>query len=116
MTWEQLVVPVLLVLALLVQRMRMRKETLEEARGNEAETASVPVATKRRVPIRESRRPSEAPRIVRPATDTCPAARRRQPQVTATALDMRRGIVLMAVLGPCRGLEPCSVSYASDRG
>ena len=105
MTWEQLVIPVLLVLALLAQRMRMRKRAVEEAQGDEAEAASVPVALKKRVPIRESRRPSEAPRIVRPATDAAPAARRRQPQVAATARDMRRAIVLMAVLGPCRGVE-----------
>ena len=116
MTWEQLVIPVLLVLALLVQRMRMRNGTVEEAQGDEAETASVPVAMKKRVPIRGSRRPSEAPRIVRPATDASPAARRWQPRVTATARDMRRGIVLMAVLGPCRGREPCSVSGELDRG
>ncbi len=116
MTWEQLVIPVLLVLALLVHRMRMRKGIVEEAQGDEAEATSVPVAMKKRVPIRESRRPSEAPRIVRSATDASPAARRRQPQVAATARDMRRGIMLMAVLGPCRGLEPYSISYELDRG
>ena len=116
MTWEQLVIPVLLVLALVAQRMRMRKGTVEEAQGDEAEATSVPVAMKKRVPIRESRGPSEAPRIVRPATDAGPAARRWQPQVVATARDMRRGIVLMAVLGPCRGLEPCSVRRELDRG
>jgi len=116
MTWEQLVIPVLLVLALLAQRMRMRNGAVEEAQGNEPKIASVPVATKKRVPIRESRRPREAPRVVRSATDSSPAARRWQPQVVATARDMRRGIVLMAVLGPCRGLQPCSVSGELDRG
>lgn len=116
MTWEQLVIPVLLVLALLAQRMRMRNGTVEEAEGNEPKMASVPVATKKRVPIRESRRPREAPRVVRSATDASPAARRWQPQVVATARDMRRGIVLMAVLGPCRGFQPCSVSGELDRG
>jgi len=110
MTWEQLVLPVLLVLALLVRRLRMRKRTDEEAQGDEVEPASVPVAMNTRVPIRESRRPSEAPRIVRSATDPSPAARRWQPQVAANPQDMRRGIVLMAVLGPCRGREPWSVS------
>jgi len=116
MTWEQLVIPVLLVLALLVQRLRMRNGTVEEVQGNEPKMASVPVATKKRVSIRESRRPSEAPRVVRSATDASPAARRWQPRVTATARDMRRGIVLMAVLGPCRGREPCPVSGELDRG
>jgi hypothetical protein len=116
MTWEQLVIPVLLVLALLAQRMRMRNGSVEEAQGNEPKMTSVPVATKQRVPIRESRRPREAPRVVRSATDASPAARRWQPQVVATARDMRRGIVLMAVLGPCRGLQPCSVSGELDRG
>ncbi len=116
MTWEQLVIPVLLVLALLVQRMRMRKETVEETQGDEAEAASVPVAMKKRVPIREPRGQSEVPRIVRSARVARPVARRWQPQVAATARDMRRGIVLMAVLGPCRGLEPCSVTSELDRG
>jgi hypothetical protein len=116
MTWEQVVIPVLLVLALLAQRMRMRKGTVEEAQGDEVEAVSVPVATPKRVPIRDSRRPSEALRIVRPTTDARPAVRRGQPQVVATARDMRRGIVLMAVLGPCRGLEPCSVSGELERG
>ena len=116
MTWEQLVVPVLLVLALVAQLMRMRKGTVEETQGDEAEAANVPVAMKKRVPIRELRRPSEAPRLVRSATGTRPAVRRWQPQVAATARDMRRGIVLMAVLGPCRGLEPYSVGGELDRG
>lgn len=116
MTWEQLVIPVLLVLALLVKHMRMRKGTVEETQGDGAEAASVPVAMKKRVPIREPRRPSEAPRIVRPATGTRLALRRWQPQVAATARDMRGGIVLMAVLGPCRGLEPCSVGGELSRG
>ncbi|MBK9305713.1 MAG: hypothetical protein IPM58_01150 [Nitrospira sp.] len=116
MTWEQLVLPVLLVLALLVRRLRMRKGTDEEAQGDGVEPASVPVAMDTRVPIRGSRRLSEAPRVVRLATDASPAARRWQPRVTATARDMRRGIVLMAVLGPCRGREPCPVSGELDRG
>ncbi len=118
MTWEQLVVPVLLVLALLVRRLRMRKRTDEGAQGDEVEPASVPVAMNTRVPIRESRRPSETPHRVRSATDPspAPAARRWEPQVAANPQDMRRGIVLMAVLGPCRGLEPWSVSGELDRG
>lgn len=116
MTWEQLVIPVLLVLALLAQRMRMRKRTVEAAQGEEVEATSVPAVMKKRVPIRESRGSSEAPRIVRPAAGARHAARRWQPQVKATARDMRRGIVLMAVLGPCRGREPYSVNSVLDRG
>lgn len=116
MTWEQLVLPVLLVLALLVRRLRMRKRTDEKAQGDEVEPASVPVAMNMRVPIRESRRPSEAPRIVRSATDPSPAGRRWQPRVAANPRDMRRGIVLMAVLGPCRGREAWSVRGELDRG
>ena len=42
MTWEQLMIPVLLVLALLVQRMRIRKGTVEEAQGDEAERRAFP--------------------------------------------------------------------------
>lgn len=106
MTWEQLVIPVLLVLTLLVQLMRMLKGTVEEAQGDEAETASVPVAMKRRVPIRELRGPSEAPRVVRPAMEAVPATRRGRARITANSRAMRRGIMLMAVLGPCRALEP----------
>jgi hypothetical protein len=105
MTWEQLVIPVLLLLVLLVQRLRMRKGTVEEAQGDEAKATRVPVAMKKQVPVRDSRKPSEAPRIVQPATGASPAAPRWQPRVSATARYMRRGIVLMTVLGPCRGLE-----------
>jgi len=105
MTWEQLVIPVLLVLALLVQLMRMLKGTVEEAQGDETEATGIPVAMKRRVPIRELRGPSEAPRVVRPAMEAVPATRRGRAHITANARAMRRGIVLMAVLGPCRGVE-----------
>ncbi|HEU4505720.1 MAG TPA: hypothetical protein VFR79_12860 [Nitrospira sp.] len=116
MTWEQLVVPVLVVLALLVQLMRMLKGTVEETQGEEVEATSIPVAMKRRVPVRKSRGLRETPRTERPAMEAFPAARRRQLLIAATAPDMRRGIILMTVLGPCRGLEPSPVSRALDRG
>lgn len=116
MTWEQLVLPVLLVLVLLVRRLRMRKGTDEEAQGDEVEPASVPVAMDTRVPIREPRRLGEVPRRVRLATDPSPAGRRWQPRVAVNLRDMRRGIVLMAVLGPCRGREAWSARGELDRG
>ena len=106
MTWEQLVVPVLLVVAMLVQLMRVLKGTVEEAQGDETEAASIPMATKRRVPILESGGPSDEPLVARPAMDAFPATRRRRPRVRLSHMqEARRGIVLMAVLGPCRGLE-----------
>ena len=106
MTWEQLVVPVLLVLALLVQLMRVLKGTVEEAQGNEAEAASIHLSMTKRVPILESRGPSDEPPVARPAMDAFPATRRRRPRVRLLHMqEARRGIVLMAVLGPCRGLE-----------
>lgn len=110
MTWEQLVIAVLLILALMVQLMRVLKGTVEEEQGDEAEGASIPMAMKRRVPIRESRGPSEESLVARPAMEEFPATRRRWPRIAADAWDMRRGIVLMTVLGPCRGLEPYPVS------
>lgn len=106
MTWEQLVIPVLLVLALLVQLMRMLQGTVGEAQGDETEAAGIPVAITRAVPIRELRGPSEAPRVVRPAVEAVPATRRGRPCLRLSSIqEARRGIVLMAVLGPCRGLE-----------
>ena len=108
MTWEQLVIPVLLVLALLIQRLRMRAETVEDAHGDEVKPASVPVTMHPRVSSRESHRPSAAPRTGQSTTDPSAPARRWQPPVAANPRDMRRGIVLMAVLGPCQGLEPQS--------
>jgi len=106
MTWEQLVIPVLLVLALLVQVMRMLKGTIEEAQGDETRATGIPAAMKRRVPIRDLRGPREAPRVERPAVEAFPTVLRQRPRIAADARAMRRGIVLMAVLGPCRGLEP----------
>jgi len=105
MTGEQLVVVVLVFLALLVQLVRALKGTVEEEQSDEAEATSIPVTIKRTASLRESRRPTEEPRIVRPAMETFPTVRRRQPRIVAQAWAMRRGIVLMAVLGPCRGLE-----------
>ncbi|CAE6740424.1 hypothetical protein [Nitrospira defluvii] len=106
MTPEQWVIAMLLVLALLVEFIRRLKGTVEEAHGDEAEVVSIPVAMKKRIPIRALRGPIELPRVVRPAMEADPAARRERPRITANARAMRRGIVFMAVLGPCRGLEP----------
>lgn len=101
MTWEQLVIPVLLVLALLVQLLRALKGAVEEEQGQETEATSIPVTITRGVPIQASRGPSDAPRVKQPAMEAVPATRRGRARITA----MRRGIVLMAVLGPCRGME-----------
>ena len=106
MTWEPLVIPVLLVLALLVQLLRAIKGTVEEAQGGEPEAIASPVAITKEAPIRESRGPGAEPHNKRPAMERFPTVRRRRPRIAADVQAMRRGIVLMAVLGPCRGLEP----------
>ena len=117
MTWEQLVIAVLLILALMVQLMRVLKGTVEDEQADEAEAVSMPVAIKRRAPIRESCGPSDEPRVARSAMEEFPATRCRRPRVAADARGMRRGIMLMAVLGPCRGLKPYQVSRLGlDRG
>lgn len=105
MTWEQLVVPLLLAFALLVQFMRLLKGRVEEQEGEAAEAAGIPESMKRRVSIRESRGPGVQKLAALPAKKELPAVRRRRLRVVANVKDARRGIVLMTILGPCRASD-----------
>jgi hypothetical protein len=55
--------------------------------------------------------PSPRPRVPAPAT-AHPIARSRGP----SRQELRRAVVLMAVLGPCRGLEPAPLPVRSPVG
>jgi len=99
-------VPLLLVLSLLVPLLCVLKGTVEEVQCGETEAVSMPVAMKRGVTIRESHGPSDATSVARSAMEEYSATRRRRLRVCQSHMqEARRGSVLMAVLGPCRGLE-----------
>jgi hypothetical protein len=59
-------------------------------------------------PIAEVPRPEEFPVPARPAPPRAPlpAPVRRPARPSLGPGDARRGIVLMTILGPCRGLDP----------
>lgn len=83
--------------------------------GEQAEGLSPAVSVERLVmPAKKAgpRRPQDRHHRSGPALT--PVHRRDVQRVTPR--EARRGVVLMAVLGPCRGREPWSVSGELDRG
>jgi hypothetical protein len=110
MTWEQLVVPVFLVLALVAQLMRVWKQRGLEQKEEEVDRKVVTrLQESKRTPVREPRGPSEQPGLARRATEAFTA---RHPHISRTfrmdanTRTMRRGIILMTILEPCRGVNP----------
>ena len=110
MTWEQLVVPVLLVLALVAQLMRVWKQRGFEQKEEEADREVITrIQDSKRIPVREPRGSSEQPDLTRPATEALTTRRphiSRMFRMEANPHTMRRGIILMAILEPCRGVNP----------
>jgi hypothetical protein len=108
MTFEQLLILALVVLLPLLNFLAGRvRRRLEEARPPEA----VPVAPRAEArprpgpPAPPERRP--APRIAAPEVEPPRrAVRRAAPAAPRSLREVRWGIVLMTVLGPCRALEP----------
>ena len=85
------------------------ERVLEEAAAAGAAEVILEVNTfggRVRVLRRRRREPRVLPRV--PSTPPAPSSvSRRRPRVrVGSARDARRAIVLIAVLGPCRGLEP----------
>lgn len=109
MTWEQLVVPVLLVLALVAQLMRVWKQRGFEQKEEEAE-ADREVITRlqgsKRTPLRKPRDPSEQPDLARPGMEAFSTRHPHRVRIDANARSMRRGIIFMTILEPCRGVNP----------
>jgi hypothetical protein len=110
MTGEQLLILVVLGLVLLsnvVARLLRRWISGEAARPRESDVSEGTQAARRPPPVTRPRRPPVAPEtspVPRAAPRVAPRPRRRAPLGGRRAV--RRGIVLMTILGPCRALEP----------
>lgn len=110
MTRTQLLFLLLMAFVLLlnfVTRALRRRVVRAAPRSSESEVSEIPRRAQRPPPATTPRRSPEAPRTaplpvaVRPAT---PQPRARAPLGGLRAV--RRGVVLMTILGPCRAVEP----------
>ncbi len=121
MTFEQLVLLLLFIVFPLLQRLgpwlRTRMEEMERRAGQAAEpTDPRPKAPSVPVPQVESR-PARRPRPrAAVAVETPPPAPRRTRFAAGDLREVRRGIVIMAILGPCRAWSPAEPpGLAPDR-
>jgi hypothetical protein len=110
MTREQLFILVVLVFVLLINlavRVLRRWVKGDAPRGIEPEVPQVPPPGHRLPPPVQPRRVREGPQgAPLPRAVPLPAARRRARSPLWSPRAVRRGIVLMTILGPCRALEP----------
>jgi hypothetical protein len=112
MTRVQLLLFAVLVLAPLfsfLMRAIKRRLDAEAARDVAREAPSVPVPARSLAvpPIEAGHRPRDTPRrLATGMVVTSAAAGGRAPVLLESHAGVRRGIVLMTVLGPCRALEP----------
>jgi len=106
MTREQLFILVVLVFVLLINfavRMLKRRVSGEAPRTRESEVSEIPRPARRPPPVVAPRRFPAAPG----ADPLSLAVLRVAPRPPLGGLRVvRRGIVLMTILGPCRALEP----------
>jgi hypothetical protein len=111
MTRAQLLILVMVAFVILINLithvLRRRRER-DAPRRIEPEAPQIPPRAPRLPPlVVESRRALERPhgaplpRAVPPS-----AARRRARSLVGSLREVRRGIILMTILGPCRALEP----------
>ncbi len=110
MEWGELVLAVLLITALVAQLVRVWKQGGFEPREEESDReVSTILQESTRIPVREPGGPTEQPGLARPATEAFTA---RRPHISrmfcneANPQTMRRGIILMTILEPCRGVNP----------
>ena len=111
MTRAQLLILVMAALVMLINlitRVLRRRRAREAPRRIAPETPQVPPRGPRPPPLvveprraREGPHGAPLPRAVPPS-----AARRRERSPVGCLREVRRGIVLMTILGPCRALEP----------
>jgi hypothetical protein len=107
MTWEHLVIPVLLLLAMLAQRMRVWKQRGFEQKEEEVDREAITrLQESQRIPVRKPRGSSEQSDLARPATEAFTTRRLRTSHIDLNTRSMRRGIILMTILEPCRGVNP----------
>ncbi len=110
MEWGELALAVLLITALVAQLVRAWKQRGFEPRKEEAgREVSILLQESKQISVRELRVPSEQPGLPRPATDVFTARRPRISRafrMDVNTCTMRRGIILMTILEPCRGVNP----------
>jgi hypothetical protein len=113
MTLEQIVLVLVLVLIPLFRLISpVLKRRLEELTRQAGESAAAPLPSAAPIPSTprvESRGPGR--RHAPPSRAAPPAARRPTRSAVKDLRDARRGIILMTILGPCRGRD----SPAPDR-
>jgi len=121
LTPEQLVLLVVLLMVPLINfllRPWLQRQTeAATSRANEPATRDAP-RREPTPPVRAAQIRREAQRAhLPPARDDLPRFRRSEPFRVGSRPDLRRAILLMAVLGPCRGLEPREpAGHPSARG
>ena len=111
MTRAQLFILVVLVVVLLINllaRVLRRRVKGDAPRGLEPDTPQIPPRGPRRPPpVVQPRRAREGPHDIPVPRAVPPSAVRRRARPSVGNLRaVRRGIVLMTILGPCRALEP----------
>ena len=107
MSWGTLAFTVLLITALVAQLARVWKQRGFESREEEADRkVNTFLQESQRIPVREPGVPSEQPGLARPTTEAFTAIRLRTSHIDVDTRSMRRGIILMTILEPCRGVNP----------
>jgi hypothetical protein len=105
MTIEQALIALLVVLVLLINVVApVLRRLVHAAERERVETGPPSAAVRRRIiPIEQAHQAPDRSRFAPVLSAPAVPSRRSQPVTLRAA---RRGIVLMAVLGACRGLEP----------
>lgn len=107
MNWGELALAVLLITALVAQLVRVWKQRGFEQKEERADReVSTSFQARKPIPIREPRGPSEQPGPARPVTEAFTARHPRISHIDVNTRSMRRGIILMTILEPCRGVNP----------
>lgn len=110
MTWEQIIPLVVVIAALSPPLGKVFTRPVEEAENNgtnEAGTSTLSEAMKRSLRTRQFGSPaSKKPSGASPLDAGGAYAVKRHSPLAVNAQEARRGIVLMAVLGPCRAFDP----------
>jgi hypothetical protein len=111
MTRDQLFILVMLAFVLLINlvvRLLRRRREREAPRGIEPETPRSPPGARRLpFPVVEPQRARAGPQGAPLPLAVPPYAAARRARSSVRSLqEVRRGIVLMTILGPCRALEP----------
>ncbi|MDR4465202.1 MAG: hypothetical protein MRJ66_13130 [Nitrospira sp.] len=107
MEWEGLVLALLLITALVVQFVRALKQRKVEPTEKESDGDVNTVRYEsKRIPVRKAQGPGEQPGSARRIRNALAARRSRTSHIDVDTRSMRRGIVLMTILDPCRGVNP----------